>query len=91
MAVEAKTLGAGIGDILPALLQAAGDALRRALERRRQFRQAAQTYDLLHRLDDRTLRDLGMRREEIWSVAAEISGEAERTRIRVRESHRGES
>ena len=35
----------------------------------------------LGELDDRTLRDLGLDRSEIGSVAAEVTGGAERTRI----------
>ena len=36
----------------------------------------------LAQVDDRTLRDLGLDRSEIGSIAAEVEGRAERTRIR---------
>lgn len=48
--------------------------------RHEQWREARATYESLHHLDDRALRDLGIDRLEISSVAAEASGEAERTR-----------
>jgi hypothetical protein len=40
-------------------------------------------YDALQQLDDHTLRDLGFDRNEIRSVAAEVTGEAEYTRVRA--------
>ena len=43
-------------------------------------RRAADTYAALSTLDTCTLRDIGLHRSELLSVAAEISGEAERTR-----------
>lgn len=57
---------------------------RRALVRARQRRQARAIYNALQQLDDRTLHDLGFYRDEIASVAAETTGQAEHTRIRVR-------
>ena len=52
-------------------------------ERHQQWREARATYQSLRHLDDRTLRDLGFDRLEISSVAAEVSGQAERTRSHV--------
>ncbi len=84
MAVDVKHPSAGFGEIFVALVHGAGAFVRGVLERRQRRRQAAQTYDLLCRLDDRTLRDIGFHGEEIWSVAAEIADLTERTRVRSR-------
>lgn len=64
-----------------ALIHAAGAIARRAHARYRQCRQASATYDSLRHLDDRTLRDLGFDRSELMSVAAEVTREAENTRV----------
>ena len=49
-------------------------------------RQATVTRFALDALDDRTLHDLGFHRTEIGSIAAEATGQAERTRVRFRTS-----
>jgi uncharacterized protein YjiS (DUF1127 family) len=72
-----------LGEILVAVLQVAISTAHRAYARYQQHRQAGAIYDTLRELDDRTLRDLGFDRSEIRSVAAELTGEAERTRMRV--------
>ena len=72
-----------LGDMIAAAMQAAGAIVRRAYARYRQRRQAGAFYDALRQLDDHTLRDLGFDRSELGSVAAEASGEAEHTRLRV--------
>jgi uncharacterized protein YjiS (DUF1127 family) len=64
-------------------LGAVGAIARRAYARQRQRRQAAAIHDALHRLDDRALRDLGFDRSETRSVATEVTGEAEHTRVRA--------
>ena len=61
-------------------LYARAAAARRALRVRRETREI---YRVLHGLDDATLRDLGFHRCEIWSVAAESTGEADATRMRT--------
>ena len=71
-----------LGEIIVAVIQAAGAIARRAHARHRQRRQAMATYDALRQLDDRLLRDLGFDRSEIRSVAAEVTREAEYTRVR---------
>ena len=70
-----------LGDIIVAAVRAAGAAARRAFARYQQRRQARAIYDALRQLDDRMLRDLGFDRSEIRSVAAELSGAAESTRL----------
>ena len=72
-----------LGRIIPAAIQAVRAIARRALARHRQRRQATLIHDALHQLDDHALRDLGFDRSEIRSVAAEVTGVAERTRLRV--------
>ena len=57
--------------------------VRRLRARRRERRRLQSTYNELRALDDHTLRDLGFHRDELMSVAAEVSGAAERTRTRV--------
>ena len=72
-----------LGGIIVAAIRAAGASARRVLARHRQRRQARAIYDVLRQLDDRMLRDLGFDRSEMTSVAAEITGEAEYTRVRA--------
>ena len=43
-------------------------------------------YDVLRQIDDRTLRDMGFHRNALRSVAAELSREAECTRVRTSRS-----
>ena len=72
-----------LGQAIAAAIQTIVAIARRALARHRQRRQAGVAYDALRQLDDRTLRDLGFDRSEIMSVAAEVAGEAECTRVRA--------
>ncbi len=51
-------------------------------------RMAWDTYKSLRRLDARTLRDVGLDRSEMGSIADEITGEAEATRIHALRSLR---
>ena len=69
-------------DRLDAVLRRASAWLSQAFERHRRRRHARAIFRALHELDDRTLRDLGFHRSEIWSVAAEATGAAEWTRVR---------
>ncbi len=71
-----------LGRIVIAAIQEAGAIARRAFARHRKRRQMQATYDVLRRLDDRLLRDLGFHRSEIMPVTAEIAGEAEHARMR---------
>jgi uncharacterized protein YjiS (DUF1127 family) len=72
-----------LGEIVVAAIQAALAMTRRAYARHRQRREARLAYSALQQLDDRTLRDLGFDRSELRSVAAEVTGEAARTRVRA--------
>jgi len=70
-----------LGSIIVAAVQAVVAIARRAYVRQRQRHRASATYDVLRRLDDRMLRDMGIDRSEIGSVAAEMSGIAQPTRV----------
>lgn len=76
-----------VGEIIVEVIRAVGAIVgavaSRALARYRQRQRARATYDALRELDDRALRDLGLDRSELRSVAAEVTGEAERTRVRA--------
>ena len=72
-----------LGEIIVAAVQEGVAIARRAYARYRQRQEARATYDALRELDDHTLRDLGFDRSEIRSVVAEVTGEAERTRVRT--------
>lgn len=52
------------------LVRALADGLRRAAARLQRRHAALRTTDSLASLDDRTLRDLGLHRSEITSIAA---------------------
>lgn len=70
------------GEIVAAAIDAVRAFAQRAQARRLRHRQARDVYDALRELDDRALRDLGFDRSELTSVAAEVAGEAECTRVR---------
>ena len=72
-----------LGGTISAVVRAAVTMVRRVYARYEQRWHAGTIYDALSQLDDRTLRDLGFDRSEISSVAAEVAGEAERTRVRA--------
>jgi uncharacterized protein YjiS (DUF1127 family) len=72
-----------LGEMLAAAMQAVGALARRAYAGYRQWRQARETYMALRELDDRTLHDLGFARDELISIAAEVAGGTERTRVRT--------
>jgi len=69
------------GEVTVAVVTAMVDGMVEMLARWQRYRQARQIRLALGELDDRTLRDLGLYRGEIGSVAAEMSGNAERTRM----------
>jgi len=69
-----------LDDVMTAALRSVGAALHKAYARYRQLKAERATYEALHQLDDRSLRDLGFVRDEIRSVAAEVAGRAEHSR-----------
>jgi hypothetical protein len=72
--------------MLKATLRTTGALWRRMVTewKRRQCTKA--TYDALRALDSRVLRDLGFHRSELLSVAAEVAGVANASRVTVRHS-----
>jgi uncharacterized protein YjiS (DUF1127 family) len=72
-----------LGSIIVAAIQAVVAIARLAYARHRQRQRASAIYDVLRRVDDRTLRDIGFDRGEIWSVATELSGKTQQTRVRA--------
>lgn len=64
-----------------ARLAAVATAIRQVWSAWKRRGLAAETYHALSGLDARTLRDLGLDRSELASVAAELAGDAERTRV----------
>jgi len=72
-----------VGEIVVAAIEAVAAIARLAYARHRQRRRAAEIHDALRRFDDRTLHDIGFDRSEIASVAAELTGSAEPTRVRA--------
>lgn len=72
-----------LGGIFAAAMQSVGALARRAYAGYRQWRQARETYMALRELDDRALRDLGFARDELISIAAEVAGGTECTRVRT--------
>jgi uncharacterized protein YjiS (DUF1127 family) len=83
LAHRSFTLGEIIVEAIRAVGAIVGAIASRALARYRQRRQARAIYDALRQLDDRTLHDLGFDRSELRSVVAEVTGKAERTRVRA--------
>lgn len=61
------------------------EALRQAARQRRERRAIRRQQRILARLDERTLKDIGLHRAEIGSMAAELEGHAETTRRRIPE------
>ena len=72
-----------VGERIAAAIRALGAAAREARARYQRIRHARAVCAALRGLDDHILRDLGIDRSEISSVAAEAAGHAEITRIRV--------
>jgi len=75
-----------IGQILRKAFRAAGGFARRAITQWKHRQYARATYAALQGLDARVLRDLGFHRSELMSIAAEMAGAADSTRLVVRHS-----
>jgi uncharacterized protein YjiS (DUF1127 family) len=81
---EARALRSfALGEVIIAMIRSVVAVVRGVYAHLQQRRQARAIEDALRELDDHTLRDLGFDRGEIASVAAEATGDAERTRVRV--------
>lgn len=74
---------AAFWEICLAIGEAIGAALDRALTRWYEYRALRRTYTALAGLDERTLKDIGFGTHEAGSIAAELAGRAERTRIQA--------
>ena len=66
--------------------RAVGGLARRAIAQWKHRQYARATYAALRGLDARVLRDLGFHRSELMSIAVEMAGAADATRIVVRHS-----
>ena len=69
-----------VGNLIAGAIRSLGAVIAKAYARYRQRQAARETYHALQQLDDRALKDLGFARDEIRSVAAEMSGEAGHSR-----------
>jgi uncharacterized protein YjiS (DUF1127 family) len=84
LTLEARSeRSASLAAILATLAAAVASAVRRLHASWSMARSARATYRALRQLDVRTLHDLGLDRSEMRSVAAEIAGESDRTRIQA--------
>jgi len=84
LTLEARSeRSASLAAILATLAAAVALAVRRLHASWSMARSARATYRALRQLDVRTLHDLGLDRSEMRSVAAEIAGESDRTRIQA--------
>lgn len=71
----------GVRDLVAAVSRWAAGVVRRNYDAWRRRRLARATYMALRDLDDRTLRDIGLDRSELRSIAAEVGGALEITRM----------
>jgi|KBSMisStandDraft_5_1062788.scaffolds.fasta_scaffold02192_10 uncharacterized protein YjiS (DUF1127 family) len=69
--------------VVIALAEGLCSFVRKAWERHLRTMEVRSAREVLKRLDDHMLRDLGLHRSEIDSLVAENTGEVERTRVRV--------
>jgi uncharacterized protein YjiS (DUF1127 family) len=78
-----------LGDIAAQIWRPVAQRLRNLLKQAQQRRDARATYLALRELDARTLHDIGIHRSEILSVALELSGAFEATRVQSTRAPRG--
>jgi uncharacterized protein YjiS (DUF1127 family) len=74
---------ASIAQIVLAIGTAIADAAGRLVARWRERREMRGTYKALAELDAQTLKDIGFGPHEAGSIAAELAGRAERTRMQA--------
>jgi uncharacterized protein YjiS (DUF1127 family) len=74
---------AAFWQICAAIGGAIGAAIGRAVTRWREHLALRRTYTALAGLDERTLKDIGFGTHEAGSIAAELAGRAERTRMQA--------
>jgi uncharacterized protein YjiS (DUF1127 family) len=72
---------ASLREILAAMIDALRDQARGWALQSKQYQLQRATYDALGELDARTLHDIGLARSELRSVAVELTGGAEPTRV----------
>jgi uncharacterized protein YjiS (DUF1127 family) len=72
---------AGMRELIADISRWMAAVTRPYLDAWRQRRQARETYKALRELDTRTLHDIGLARSELRSIAAEVSGALEVTRM----------
>ena len=78
-----------LGDIAASIWRPVAQRLRHLLKQARQRRMARATYLALRGLDARTLHDIGLHRSEILSVALELGGAFQATRVHSTRAPRG--
>lgn len=84
LAVKARAArSASLAAILATLIATVSAAAHRLYASWSRARSARATYRALRELDTRTLHDLGLDRSEMRSMAAEIAGESDRTRVQA--------
>ena len=81
----------GLTQIVEAKLRNAGAVARRMVAGWKRRQEARAIYFALRELDARTLRDIGLDSSEIMSVAAELAGDADPTRVHTLQARRGRS
>ncbi|HVG04076.1 MAG TPA: DUF1127 domain-containing protein [Burkholderiaceae bacterium] len=72
-----------LSQVFGAAAQATADWIKRLVAERKRRQHARATFAALRGLDGRVLRDLGLHRSELLSVAAEVGGYADATRARL--------
>ena len=78
-----KHRGAAFWEICFAIGAAIGAAIDLTIARWREQRELRRTYAALSGLDERTLKDIGLSGHEAGSIAAELAGRADRTRVQA--------
>jgi uncharacterized protein YjiS (DUF1127 family) len=80
---------AGMRDLVVAVSGWVSEVIRRIVDQTKRRQHARATYLALRELDARTLGDIGIHRSEILSVAAELGGQVEASRVQSLQVPRG--